>query len=146
LEGKIAIVGVACFIKAIRLAQHKEPDFKEKIPFLIGIICGGVKSRFFTKYLAGKVGVSIENIQQPQFRMKDLNSTSDNYSFGCYDRNGKSKKEKTVKMRSVGNMWGTGLFKANACDFCDDVTTELADISLGDAWYRPTIKAVRGLV
>jgi coenzyme F420-reducing hydrogenase beta subunit len=30
-------------------------------------------------------------------------------------------------------MWGTGLFKSNACDFCDDVTTELADVSL-DAW------------
>ena len=23
------------------------------------------------------------------------------------------------------------------CDFCDDVTTELADISLGDAWLNP---------
>jgi len=40
-------------------------------------------------------------------------------------------------MQSVGDMWGTGLFKANACDFCDDVTTELADISLGDAWLEP---------
>ena len=24
-----------------------------------------------------------------------------------------------------------------ACDFCDDVVTELADISLGDAWLEP---------
>ncbi len=30
-------------------------------------------------------------------------------------------------------MWGGGLFKANAYDFCDYVTTELADISLDDA-------------
>ena len=48
LKGKVAIVGVACFIKAIRLAQHTEPKLKDKIPFLVGIICGGVKSRFFT--------------------------------------------------------------------------------------------------
>ena len=40
-------------------------------------------------------------------------------------------------MKTVGDMWGTGMFKANACDFCDDVTTELADISLGDAWMSP---------
>ncbi len=40
-------------------------------------------------------------------------------------------------MRTVGDMWGTGLFKNNACDFCDDVTAELADISLGDAWLSP---------
>jgi len=31
-------------------------------------------------------------------------------------------------------MWGSGLFKNKACDFCTDVLTELADISLGDAW------------
>ena len=31
----------------------------------------------------------------------------------------------------------SGMFKNNACDFCDDVTTELADISLGDAWLNP---------
>lgn len=47
-------------------------------------------------------------------------------------------------MRTVGNMWGTGLFKANACDFCDDVTTELADISLGDAWLAPYNQDGRG--
>ena len=41
-------------------------------------------------------------------------------------------------------MWGTGLFKANACDFCDDVTTELADISLGDAWLEPFNKDGKG--
>lgn len=40
-------------------------------------------------------------------------------------------------MRNLGDMWGTGLFKLNACDFYDDVTTELADISLGDAWLKP---------
>ena len=40
-------------------------------------------------------------------------------------------------MATVGDLWGSGLFKANACDFCDDVTTELADISLGDAWLHP---------
>lgn len=142
LDGKVAIVGVACFIKAIRLAQHSEPSLKEKIPFLVGIICGGVKSRFFTEYLAGKADVSIENIQKPQFRIKDLNSTASDYSFGCYDI--KNKKEKEIKMSSVGDMWGTGLFKANACDFCDDVTTELADISIGDAWIEPYLQDGKG--
>lgn len=41
-------------------------------------------------------------------------------------------------------MWGTGLFKNNACDFCDDVTSELADISLGDAWIPPYSNDGRG--
>jgi coenzyme F420 hydrogenase subunit beta len=142
LEGRVAIAGVACFIKAIRLNQFYEPELKNKIPFLAGIICGGVKSRFFTEYLAGKAGVEPKNILNPEFRIKDTGSAAGDYSFECSDK--KTGKRKSQKMRTVGDMWGTGLFKANACDFCDDVTTELADISMGDAWLSPYIKDGRG--
>lgn len=142
LPGKVAVVGVACFIKAIRLAQNENHELKEKIPFLAGIICGGVKSRFFTEYLAGKAGVKKENILNPQFRIKNFDSSASDYSFSCYDKN--DKQEKSIRMRTVGDMWGTSLFKANACDFCDDVTAELADISLGDAWLQPFSKDGKG--
>ena len=142
LKGKVAIVGVACFIKAIRLAQHTEPKLKDKIPFLVGIICGGVKSRFFTEYLASKVGVLKENIKNPQFRIKDFNSSAGDYSFGCTNKTDDTLK--SIKMRTVGDMWGTGFFKSNACDFCDDVTTELADISVGDAWLEPYVNEGKG--
>ena len=137
LDGKVAIVGVGCFIKAIRLAQYNEPILKDKIPFLVGIICGGVKSRFFNEYLASKVDVKKENIENPQFRVKDIESTAGDYAYSCKDK--AVNLEKTIKMQTVGDMWGTGLFKANACDFCDDVTTELADISIGDAWLQPYV-------
>lgn len=141
LEGSVAVVGVGCFLKAIRLAQHADPKLKEKIPFLIGIICGGVKSRYFTEYLASKMEIEKTDIHQPQFRNKDITSTANDYSFSCIDEN---EEEKSIKMRTVGDMWGTGLFKANACDFCDDVTTELADISLGDAWLHPFYEDGKG--
>lgn len=142
LEGKVAIVGIACFVKAIRLAQHYDVALQKKIPFIAGIICGGVKSKFFTEYLASKAEANPERIQSPDFRIKDVTSTAGNYSFGCEDvASGEYKK---IKMREVGDMWGTGLFKANACDFCDDVVTELADISLGDAWLEPYSQDGRG--
>lgn len=141
LHGTVAVVGVGCFIKAIRLAQYSDPKLKEKIPFLIGIICGGVKSTFFTEYLGSKLEVEIKNIQKPQFRKKDISSSANDYSFSCTDEN---EEEKSIKMRTVGDLWGTGLFKNNACDFCDDVTTELADISLGDAWLAPFDKDGKG--
>lgn len=131
-------MGVGCFIKAIRLAQHTNPELKTKIKSLVGIICGGVKSRFFTEYLANRASVPTDLYYKPEFRIKDTNSTAGDYSFGCYDK--KTKKFKSIKMRTVGDMWGTGLFKNNACDFCDDVTTELADISLGDAWLQPYVQ------
>ncbi|WP_321480794.1 Coenzyme F420 hydrogenase/dehydrogenase, beta subunit C-terminal domain [uncultured Bacteroides sp.] len=134
IKGKVAIVGVACFIKAIRLHQYYHPELKEKIAFLIGIICGGMKSRFFAEYLAGKAGVDTRQFFHPQFRIKNTSSAASDYSYACTDLKGESH---NVRMYSVGDMWGTGMFKNNACDFCDDVTTELADISLGDAWMNP---------
>lgn len=141
LDGKVAIVGVACFIKAIRLAQVYDPVFNDKIRFLIGIICGGVKSAFFAEYLAGRTGVAVNEFTQPEFRIKDHSSNAADYAYGCLDKNNN---QKTIKMRNVGDMWGTGLFKANACDFCDDVTTELADLSVGDAWLEPYVQDGRG--
>lgn len=140
LDGKVAIVGVACFIKAIRLAQYTDPILKEKIPFLVGIICGGVKSSFFTEYLSGKVGVIKNDISKPEYRIKNIVSSAGDYSYGCTFNS----HIRSIKMRSLGDMWGTGLFKANACDYCDDVTTELADVSLGDAWLSPYDKDGKG--
>lgn len=139
-KGKVAVSGVACFIKAIRLKQHYNPEYKEKISFLIGIICGGLKSKFFTDYLAQKAGI-IGEYNKQEYRIKDIDSTAIDYSFGAYDT---SADFHQVKMKTVGDMWGTGLFKSRACDFCDDVTTELADISLGDAWLAPYNKEGEG--
>lgn len=140
-KGKVAVIGIGCFIKAIRLLQYYNPELQEKIVFTIGIICGGLKSKFFGEYLAAKAGVKANEFIQPQFRIKDYNSNAGDYSFGCKDKEGN---EKQVKMHIVGDMWGTGMFKCNACDFCDDVTTELADVSLGDAWIHPYDKDGKG--
>jgi coenzyme F420-reducing hydrogenase beta subunit len=133
IDGKIAISGVACFIKAIRLKQHYNPELKEKIPFLIGIICGGLKSKFFTDYLAQKSGI-VGDYKKQEYRIKKPDSFALDYSFGAFDKQNIHHK---VAMKTLGDMWGTGMFKSNACDFCDDVSAELADISLGDAWINP---------
>jgi hypothetical protein len=33
--------------------------------------------------------------------------------------------------------WGAGFFMNIACNYCDDVVAEPADISFGDAWIKP---------
>lgn len=91
--------------------------------------------------MAGRAGVTYNQFSQPQFRIKDHQRAASDYSFGCKDEEGALH---TIKMREVGDMWGSGMFKNNACDFCDDVTTELADISLCDAWLNPYNKDGKG--
>lgn len=129
-EGTIAVSGVACFIKALRLKQHYVPSLKVRIPFMVGIICGGLKSRFFTEFLSQSAGIHSGYVDQ-EYRIKDPQSTASDYSFGATDESGARHQ---MKMSKVGDMWGSGLFKAEACDYCTDVLTELADISVGDAW------------
>ncbi len=136
VHGRVAVSGVPCFIKALRLKQHYHPHLIQKIPFLLGIVCGGLKSRAYTDFLAQSAGVG-GLYARPEYRVKDAASSADDYSFSALDA---GLQLRTVKMRRLGDMWGTGLFKARACDFCTDVLAELADISLGDAWlpqYRP---------
>lgn len=134
IDGKIAVSGVACFVKAIRLKQMYDPVLKEKIAFIVGIICGGLKSKYYTDYLAQEAGCKNE-YNHAQYRVKNKESYALDYKFSCIEKS--DKKIHMVDMQSLGDMWGTGLFKSNACDFCDDVLTELADISLGDAWIDP---------
>ena len=42
-KGRIALTGIPCFLKAIRLKQIYDVEFKDKIKFTIGIFCGGLK-------------------------------------------------------------------------------------------------------
>src|SRR5690606_33374723 len=40
--------------------------------------------------------------------------------------------------------WGAGFFMDPACNFCDDVMAETADVSFGDAWVEPYASDWRG--
>lgn len=140
VQGRIAVSGVGCFVKALRLKQYYHPELRARIPFVIGIICGGLKSRGYTDYLASSVG--IDGIyQNAEYRVKNPDSTARDYRFAADDAQGN---RHSVRMPKLGDMWGSGLFKAKACDFCTDVTTELADLSLGDAWLSGYVRDGRG--
>lgn len=133
--GKYAVTGVPCFIKAVRLRQLENKVFNELVVFTIGIFCGGYKSKGFTDYLISKASGNIEMATNINYRKKSLSGQASDYSFSFNDRG--SREEYSLRMRAVGDMWGTGLFKPLACDYCDDLSSELADISLGDAWIPP---------
>ncbi|MCK0191657.1 Coenzyme F420 hydrogenase/dehydrogenase, beta subunit C-terminal domain [Arenibacter sp. F20364] len=141
-SGNFALIGLPCSIKAIRLAQINDPSNWHHIKFTISIFCGGLKSSFFTEYLASKIGVGPNQITKPQYRVKNVNSNAGDYSFSCVKKGEQT--PRVLPMKQVGDMWGTGYFKPNPCDFCEDLSGELADISLGDAWIPPYNQDGRG--
>ncbi|MFW6351733.1 MAG: Coenzyme F420 hydrogenase/dehydrogenase, beta subunit C-terminal domain [Bacteroidota bacterium] len=131
--GRYAITGVPCFIKSIRLLQKQQVIFKERIKYCVGIVCGHLKSRFYADMIGWQVGIPPGNVSNIDFRVK---------------MEGEKANQKAVKVTSVdgtiagpfrvndlfGVNYGYGFFSYKACEFCDDVIAETADISFGDAW------------
>lgn len=50
VPGRYMITGLPCFIKAIRLALHRNKKLKERIIVTVGFVSGQMKSRQFTDY------------------------------------------------------------------------------------------------
>jgi coenzyme F420 hydrogenase subunit beta len=133
--GRYAITGVPCFIKAIRNLSVEEPIFKERICYTVGIVCGHLKSKFYAEMLGWQMDVHPSNLGGFDFRVKIPGKKANEKGVSAIDRGDPLRKitPKTVQ-QLFGTNYGQGYFKYNACDYCDDVLAETADIAVGDAW------------
>lgn len=146
-DRRYAFVGVPCFIKALRLLQLNEPIFRERVIFTIGIFCGHLKSKGFSEILAFQAGMQPEKINGIDFRTKLPGHLASRYAVtvdGFSLDKGIRQEATKPMMECVGKNWSHGLFKYKACDFCDDVVAETADVAIGDAWLPQYIKDSNG--
>ena len=141
-----AVVAVPCFITNLRLLCEQNDFFKKKIKYLIGINCGHLKSTHFGDYFAWQNNISPKKLIKVDFRAKLKDKPAGDYAFNFnYLDNGKEKSLLTKPSNQhFGYNWGLGFFKYKACDFCDDVFAETADIIFGDAWIKPYVNDWRG--
>ena len=81
-------------------------------------------------------------VQAVEFRLKDPSRPANVYTAQLTLKDG------TVHKRDWWNLvdgdWGSGFFQYEACNYCDDVIAETADISFGDAWVEPYSSDGRG--
>lgn len=129
--GRFALIGVPCFITAARLLIAEGYLERDRLPYMIGLVCGHMKSRYFADYLAWQKGVAPGTLEGFDFRQKLMDRPASNYGF----RLRAPGRDEVHPMTSVrGRDWGDGLFKLPACEYCDDVLAECADAAVGDAW------------
>ncbi|MFD2245330.1 Coenzyme F420 hydrogenase/dehydrogenase, beta subunit C-terminal domain [Pontibacter ruber] len=135
VPGRYAVVGIPCFIKAVQLLRREDPIFRERIRFTLGLFCGHMKSARFVESFAWQMQVPAEQIEQVEYRHKDPNRPANWYNARLTLRDGQ------VVNRDWWHLadgdWGAGFYMNSACNFCDDVIAETADISFGDAWVEP---------
>jgi coenzyme F420-reducing hydrogenase beta subunit len=140
--GRYAIIAVPCMIKAVQLLRIENPIFKERILFTLGLFCGHMKSSRFFESIAWQVNVPIREIIQFDFRFKSPELPSNLYHAKIKRIDGQDIKKNWWNL--VDGDWGAGFFMNSACNFCDDVVAETADISFGDAWIEPYSSDGRG--
>ncbi|WP_223816147.1 Coenzyme F420 hydrogenase/dehydrogenase, beta subunit C-terminal domain [Adhaeribacter rhizoryzae] len=135
VPGRYAVVGVPCFIKAVQLLRNEDPLFRERIRFTLGLFCGHMKSARFVESFAWQMKVPVHQIEQVEFRHKDPNRPANWYNAQLTLRDGSTINRDWWHLKDGD--WGAGFYMNSACNFCDDVVAETADISFGDAWVEP---------
>lgn len=129
--GRYALIGLPCFIKAVRLLQREAEWARTRIVYTIGLVCGHLKSEQFAHSLAWQMEIPPDQLRDIDFRVKNPRLSASDYAVTAIGPDG----PKTRQVRDmVGTNWGDGTFKYAACDFCDDVFAETADVVMGDAW------------
>lgn len=142
VPGRYAIVGIPCFIKAVQLLRREDPVIGERVRFTLGLFCGHMKSAHLVESFAGQMGVAVADIGQVDYRRKDPRRPASWYTAHLTLRDGRTVQRDWFDL-AEGD-WGSGFFQNGACNFCDDVVAETADISFGDAWVEPYSSDGRG--
>ncbi len=137
-KGRYVITALPCFAKVLRNIALNDEIIGSRIKHIIGIVCGHLKSKAFAELMAWQMGVKPENLRIFEFRDKIKNLAAIQKGVYAIDKQGNKTQVVSSKTLYGGN-WGHGLFKYKACDYCDDVFGETADVSVGDAWLNEYI-------
>jgi len=135
-EGRYAIIALPCMCKSIRLAMKVNIKLRTRIKFLLGLTCGQTKSKFFAEYVCSLGGGNPEQLSKIEFRVKDPEHRASDYGVRFYCESQPSLIDEALVFYSegIGQIWSARCFTPNACDFCDDIFSESADVCFMDAW------------
>ena len=143
--GRYAFIGVPCFIKAVRLLARTDDAIGQSIKYCIALFCGHLKSRAFAEHAAWQLGIEPGNLTQFDFRTKVADKPANLYAVTAQGvQNGQHIVVSRPTEELQGSDWGMGFFKLKACDYCDDIVGETADVSIGDAWLPDYVSDGRG--
>jgi coenzyme F420-reducing hydrogenase beta subunit len=67
-EGNYAVTILPCYATAIRLAQEKNHKLRKRIKYLVGLVCGQMKTKAFTHALA-KNALGTDRLKSVKYRV-----------------------------------------------------------------------------
>jgi len=134
VDARYAVTGLPCALKALRLAMRRNAKLRKRIVVLVGLVCGQQKSKFFAEYLCALAGGQPSKLVSASFRVKDPTRSHLDHRFEfTYGSGDNTRRGNIYQSKGMGWLWGHDFFKLNACNFCDDITAEVTDVTFGDA-------------
>ncbi len=130
--GRYAVVGIPCHLHGIRKAECISKKLRKRIVLHLGLFCGCGTSFIGMDFVIHRMGLKRSEVKCVAYR-------GEGWPGGF-----------TVELKSgrkihqgYHEFWDRSLqaFKLNRCMYCHDHTSELADISFGDAWLPEVIAA-----
>ncbi|WP_104428920.1 Coenzyme F420 hydrogenase/dehydrogenase, beta subunit C-terminal domain [Methylobacter tundripaludum] len=127
-EGACVFIGKPCDLEGLRKTQSIRPGLSKNIGVAIGIFCAGTPSTQGTVDLLAKYGISHEDVEELRYRGRGWP--------GSFSVRLKSDAE-WLELATYEEAWDfLQAYRPYRCHVCPDGTSEFADISCGDPWYR----------
>jgi coenzyme F420 hydrogenase subunit beta len=125
-DEKFAVVGLPCHLHGVRKAEMLNRKLKEKIVLHLGLFCSHTSNFLGTEYLLKMINVRKQDVTKIEYRGKGWP--------GFMTVRLVSGNEVSVPMNKWYVIVGSRFFCPVRCMLCSDATSELSDISFGDAW------------
>lgn len=126
--GPAVFLGKPCDVEALRKAQAMRPALDRNVGVAIGIFCAGTPSTQGTIDLLARHGLQPDDVDEVRYRGRGWP--------GHFAVRLKGQAE-WRNLATYAEAWGfLQAYRPYRCYLCPDGTSEFADISCGDPWYR----------
>lgn len=134
-NGRFAVVGLPCHMHGIRKAENVLKGLNTRIVIHIGLLCSHMVNFDGTLFLLKRKGVRKEMVSKIDYRGQGWPGL-----MSVYAKNGAHFEiPLTGSWKAYWPVFSSFFFTPIRCTMCPDQASELADISLGDAWL-PELK------
>ena len=128
---RFAVVGLPCHVHGIKKAEQINKKLKEKIVLHIGIFCGGMPNFMGTEFLLRQLKLQSKDIVMLNYRGEGW--------AGKMSLKLRNNETKIIPYPAYWDGFGS-FFYPFRCTLCSDWTSELSDISFGDAWLPEIVE------
>lgn len=140
--GPCVFIGKPCDVQGLRKAQKLRPALDANVGLAIGIFCAGTPSTQGTLDLLAQHGIDADQVAEIRYRGRGWPGL---FSVRMKGDEGQTGEGGWRDLATYAEAWGfLQKYRPFRCHLCPDGTSEFADLSCGDPWYREIAEGEAG--